>query len=181
LAQFDGDSDLNNRKLQILDELGRLSDDAALVTAELSAAATPDEQVVIIETRSNPIQVRMEALFREIRRLDVQEMRKTIEQTLAVTGRGSKILKAAAREATDLLETGLTDASELLETAEEEAVELLETAEQEAAELIHTARQEAVELRDDAQRNADDLIDSAISEATGVLDEAQEEFEDHYS
>ncbi|TFD51103.1 hypothetical protein E3T43_17065 [Cryobacterium sp. Hh7] len=172
---------MNNRKLQILDELGRLSEDAALVTADITAAATPDEQVGIIETRSRPIQAQMEALFAEIRRLDVQGMRETIEQTRAATGRGSKILKAAAREATDLLETGLTDASELLETAEEEAAELLETAEQEATELIQTARQEAVELRDDAQRNADDLIDSAISEATDVLDEAQEEFDDHNS
>lgn len=147
---------MNEQRAQILEELTRLSADIAKTSTDIEDASSLDEQIIIVETRSKPIQTQMEAAFSELRRLDLEVVRGKIQQSFAATGRGSKILKSAGHEATDMLDAAHDEASELRETAEQEAQELL----------------------NDAQRDANELIEEAIVDATTLLEEAEEEVED---
>ena len=148
---------MNDEKERALKELTRLAAESALIGAEIEAASSIDEQFAIIETRSNPVLAQMKLALDEIRRIDLAMVRERINQSLASTGRGSRLLKAAGREAADTLNRAQNEGAELLEVAQSEAQDLLEVARSEANDILETAQDEAGELHETAKTDADDL------------------------
>ena len=153
---FNKELQLADHKTKMLNELERLLIEAKSISTARESASTLDEIDAIMMTRGRENSTQLASAMAELRVLELAALRERIAQSLASRGSGSKLVKAAGREAADLLET-----------AEHEAADVLETATSDATDLLNDAEAEANDLLDDAIRNATDLLEEADDEAAG--------------
>lgn len=152
---------------RILDELGRLMERSQAISLEIEGEPNLEMKHEILFGRARENSARMAAALAELQLLNVAEIRNSIEEALASRGSGSKLLKAAGREAADLLDSAVLEGSELVESARAEAAELIAGAESEARDVNDRARQEATDLLDEAMDEARDVLETAQDDARG--------------
>lgn len=150
---------------RILDELERLLEQSQAISLEIEAEPDLQVKVDIISTRARDNSAQIEAAMSELRQLNVVSVKELIQEALASRGSGSKLLKAAGREAADLLDSAVREGSALVESATTEAEELIADAENEARDVKDSARQDAADLLDAAMDEARDVLETARDDA----------------